>query len=199
MGSELRGQAAEKGPGSRSVPTALHAEAQLKSPVSPGAQGRNRSLWVTSSSPLSGELLPGGVEKASDYIRSYGGGTAGQGTVTKTWGWRRGGQCGWVEVGLPWHFGRSSDSGRQMSPHTRTHRGHSSTGTSTGLTQNDVPNDNMQIIDYNQGPQTCTGPQGREQGRFQVRAAPATPTQSFLLPHLYGMACRGCCCPWPAG
>ena len=83
--------------------------------------------------------------------------------------------------------------------HTHTQSKHSSTGTSIGLTQKDVPNDNMQITDDSQGRQTCTGPQGREEGRFQVGAALAAPTQSCLLPHLYGFAHEDCCCPQLAG
>lgn len=62
---------------------------------------------------------------------------------------------GRMEEGFPLafahHFGRSSDSRGQMSTHTQRHtRGIlSSTGSTIGpdLTQNNVPDDNMQIID----------------------------------------------------
>lgn len=59
----------------------------------------------------------------------------------------------WMEEGFPLafahHFGRSSDSRGQMSRDTQTHGIFSGTGPTIDpdLTQNNVPDDNMQVID----------------------------------------------------
>lgn len=89
------------------------------------------------------------------------------------------------------HFGRSSDSRGQMSARTQRHtRGIlSSTGSTIGpdLTQNNVPDDNMQIIDESQRPQTCTCPQGGGEGRLpQHSPACSHPSHGRF-------ACWDCC------
>lgn len=74
LGSEVRGKLPRK-----ALVPALSQSLCLpsqgsKSPVSAGTQGRNRSLWMDSSSQPLGEFPSQGVEEALDYSRSHGGG-----------------------------------------------------------------------------------------------------------------------------
>lgn len=68
------------------------------------------------------------------------------------------------------------------------------------MTPNNAPDDNMNIKDKSQEPQTCAGPQGREEGSFQGWAAPGcshmtlpapTPPQFCMLALLFPALCLG--------
>lgn len=68
------------------------------------------------------------------------------------------------------------------------------------MTPNNAPDDNMNIKDKSQEPQTCAGPQGREEGNFQGWAAPGcshmtlpapTPPQFCMLALLFPALCLG--------
>lgn len=100
-------------------------------------------------------------------------------------GWRR---------GFHWHLliileGQVTLGDRCQHTHKYTHtRILSGTGPTIDpdLTQNYVPDDNMQITDESQRPQTCTCPQGREEGR--------PPQHSPACSHTsHGFACWDCC------
>lgn len=107
---------------------------------------------------------------------------------------------GWMEAGLPklGAMGTSLSLESQVTlggadvithTHTHTHRWDAHWPAAQGLplvvcdlTQNKASDDNRIIRDKSQGLQTCTGPQGREEGRFPARAAPGWPIQP-QLPH----------------
>lgn len=66
---------------------------------------------------------------------------------------------------------------------------------SLDLTQNNVPNDSVQILEKSQGPQTCTGPQEREESRFQVRLPQHSPARSHTSMALHAGTAAPCHLP----
>ena len=134
--------------------------------------------------PLPGDDPPQEVGGEEDYIRRTISGPEQVGTRKGDRPGIRGDLCNGVDGGGAsqawghWHFiGKSSDFGTQMFPptHTQDTLWPIALGTPLvicDLTPNNDPDDNMNIKDKSQEPQTCAGPQGKEEGSFQGWAAP---------------------------
>lgn len=187
-----------------SIPVPSPSICQAKSPLSAGTQGRTEvSGWAIHPS-CQVTILP----RELGERRTTSGGLRqvpnrwGQGRETdlaseESWA------VGWMEVGLPklGVTGISLESqvtlGHRCSapPHTQDTLWPVAQGTPLvmcDVTPNDYPDDNMNIKDKSQEPQTCSGPQGKEEGSFQSWAAPGcshttlpapTPPQ-FCMPAL---------------